>query len=506
MMKKLVSILFLLFLSLQSYSQVYQRMLIPKGQNIVIESGETMPVDAICLDYFKKVPIADAELNFLLSDTKNTTVIYNNKVTSLKSLLGNKSISIKGSNANQPVNQPDKFELIFINNTTETLSINFENDIQVGDNEFLKEAAFYGDYDQNNQWEAEFNGKLNEMGYANIYQYSLMNDFKNDVEFLNKLNKDYNKYLLKKAKNKKIITVFKNNNIGISGDTAKELLDNYNKAANKNISRNDIVNQVKKDFEERKLYILNNETGKYIIFLRGKKIINAKYKYSRFTEKNFEQIEKNLFTKKIDKSNYEILNFLDKSEDSKTFEMLNNLFTNNLSHFTLNSLNSLRTKLENNNIEYLFCVGHYKTGKIFTYIDGTPHYYSTDMLKDIAQELGINIFFIGCKSSLTTNGSSGTTINVNSIKMLNTLFDSLSNATNFGEFLSNMGSNITFEFNEDVELVIVRMFSEEDESNYYTTEESQVVIEFDLLNILNKSNTIIDILKPENDENKSPKD
>lgn len=327
----------------------------------------------------------------------------------------------------------------------------------------------------------EFKRKAKALGYDDIDNYIRKYYLTNKTDFKNKLNKDYDEYLFEKE----VIEYFANNDIGIKGENAKELIEKYKQAISDDISWSDIKLKIREDYENRRYYLFDKWNTQYIPYVRSIKINGLIFKESDYIRRNFTRLEEALFLKKIDKRNMHILNFLDKSEDKRTYETIIKYFPNNHSDFSLIELVKLKNEIKEKNIKYLFCLGHFEKGKIFTYVNGTKHAYNIDIIYKIADELNIEVFLIGCKSSLASGGRTGTTLNVNSITILEIIYESLQSSNSFGEFLSRFVSrgeqtyNFAFEFEEPTNIVKVHVYEKGDYSNEtYNDNTKEVVVSF----------------------------
>jgi hypothetical protein len=160
----------------------------------------------------------------------------------------------------------------------------------------------------------------------------------------------------------------------------------------------------------------------------------------------------------------------------------------------------LKQKVKANGVKYIFCFGHYKKGKIFTTVNGKTIEYDIDLLNKIGKQLNVEMFFIGCESSLATYGGTGTTINVNSIIILNDLFESLNTAESLGDFFTTFTSkgeykyNFSYEFEENTGIVRVFVYNRAETefgNNYHDLTKPKIVFSFPsyFLNaIINKNN------------------
>lgn len=531
-MKKIFSLVLLLFLTLKGFSQNYQRMLIPSGNISLTASGTTANsiVPAKCIDYLRAVPTSAISLHNILQNANKVIVKYNDsklpQEEPLSNILGkDKGIHISGE-------KPSIFGQLFLKVTNKTgrpLDIDIQDEIVVSEiDEQL--AKKYKNDNQSELWSSDIDEYKEDLDYIDFLPDLLLKDrvdhfksqyssIKNEIDFKEKLNEKVSekkeiralreqKRKERIALDKSIVDAFQATDIGIKGKTVNEYINNYSKATEKTQFKRSVIDAITSDFRNNIYYIpIKKRNGEieYIKYLKSKRIKGLLYRYSDYVVKYHTRIENNLASKKIGLDNIEILNFLDKSEDTRTYELLNTLFPDNSSDFTLQSISKLKQRLKNKNTEYLFCYGHYEEGKIFTYVNDVKHAYSIDMINHIASELGIKVFFIGCKSSLATKGASGTTVDVNSIEMLNVLFDSLRDATNVVDFLKNLVKNskgkhqFTFEFDENTGIIKIKINDNKRQEYYHEGTSPQIVIRYNLLNLISDTNTVISTIKDLNE-------
>ncbi len=256
--------------------------------------------------------------------------------------------------------------------------------------------------------------------------------------------------------NQRAIDLFRKYNIGIQGKTAEEIINNYVQASGLIASQpwEAIEANVTKDFNERVYYRVNKGTGAYIKFLKSRKNNHILYKYTDFVNRNLDHFEEGLKATTIDRSSIHLLNFLDASEDSRTLETLKGTFGDRYSNFSIGDYGKLKELIISKKIKYMFCLGHYSAGKIFTKVKGRIVEFDIAMVNRIAEKLGVKVFYLGCQSSLASGGKTGTTVAVNSIKILNVLNKSINNAGNMDDFLS------FFKVKDDSEYSFVYEFDE----------------------------------------------
>ena len=518
-MRFLLHILFLLLPLIGISQSQYQRMLIPNQNITLTASGINSSASVLgkCIDPFAKIPESSTNLANVLQNSQNAIVEFTDEdlpsSIPLKEIIGKQNgIIIKGDEngtlINSLLSDEIKIYLEFKNKTNRPLRIKIENDIVLGEKDDPLSKT-YRDKPQSELWKDKYNEyskDLNELGFDTDDVSRNVQDFKEsyfqkkeptEQEFENKIIELKNV----KSNRKKVLDAFRKYDIGVKETTVDNLITEFNKATRKNCSPQNIVKELSKEFNEGNYYLYSSATDNYIPFIRSKRIEGMLFKKTDYVNKYHQRIEDNLFRREINESNFEILNFLDKSEDERTYNLLKELFPNNSSDFTFQSLTEFKSKLKERNIEFLFCFGHYENGAIFTFAgkEKIKHSYDIDFLQKLASELDIKLFFIGCKSSIATQGGTGTTINVNSLEVLQDLFQSLNNANNLGEFLSNLGKRnrgtYTYEFDENTGIIRVRIYDNDGE--YHHSETSQVILEsnlFDLFNIIRNSPTAIQSL------------
>lgn len=428
--------------------------------------------------------------------------------------------------------QRDKFVLTVINDTGRPFRLNVTQNIQVGHDGELP-AVVHSASNQKEQWRREteiYQKQLQKIGYDNVYDFRRSNKFSTKQEFEALLAKrleaqkasdreeairlaedraaearrkieetrqkaeEERQRKEKIAFDKTVSTHFKKFDIGIKANSSEEYIRKYNAIAGKNHTWDEVKMGVEADYKNRIYYIFDNATQEYTSYIISTRIKGQKgerflFKNTQYVRSNIKFLEEALFLKKINQSNCHILNFLDKSEDKATYEALLKLFPNNHSDFSLVSISKLKQKLKSSGIKFLFCFGHFKEGAIFTEVDGIMHYYNISTLDKIAKEVGVEVIYLGCKSSLATKGGSGTVINVNSIDILNNLFKSVQNSTNLGEFFSNFASggqgnyNFTYQFEENSGIIRVNVYhrhrqNKKSEEYYHSEKTQQIVLEF----------------------------
>jgi hypothetical protein len=539
MKRYIYTLLFFLISITVGLGQQYQRMQISASDlgNISIPAyGNPISVKAHCLDEARDLPSAKVSLGNILNNPKNVLVEFtdNNEIKTLNELLvkgKNKGIEITGSDdyteeelLKEIINdislgkEPSLTLKVKVkNNTQRPIKFICKGNLQVG--EILEpDVQTYGATEQDEIWVNTSLKKLSELGYISNsdFENSLksqslterkekLNEIVRKFEVDKKIestgdlhtkntqstfNTVYNKYLVEKVRQDKIKKdIFKTFDLGINGNTSDDLIRNYKAATGitEDISWVDLKNKIKKDYDENLYFLYDKFSFSYIKYLKSKKIKGLLIKYSEYAKKNLVALENNLFASKIDQSKVHILNFLSKTEDDETFKTLRVLFPNNHSDFSAEEISNLKQKIKGNGIKYIFCFGHYKKDKIFTTVNGKTIEYNIDLIYKIGKLLNVEMFFIGCESSLATGGGTGTTINVNSIKILNNLFESLNTAESLGGFFTTFTSkgeqkyNFSYEFEENTEIIKVFVFERvetEFGNNYNNIKNQRIVISF----------------------------
>lgn len=414
---------------------------------------------------------------------------------------------------------PDIFQLkVKIKNyTNRPIKFICKGDLQIG--EMIEpEVQTYGATKQDEIWVNTSLKKFSELGYIsnsdfqNSLQSLSLTERKSKLESVvrefesvkkieptgdlhskktqSEFNATYNKYLAEKARQEKIVKdVFKSFDLGINGNTIDDLLNNYKaaKGITKNISWEELKKQVKQDYDDNLYFLHDKSSNSYIKYLKSKRIKGLLLKYSDNVKRNLNAFENTLFASKIDQNKIHILNFLSRTEDNETFKTLKQLFPNNHSDFSTKEIKELKQKIKKSGVKYLFCFGHYKKGKIFTTVNGKTIEYDIELLYKIGKQLNVEMFFIGCESSLATGGGTGTTINVNSIKILNNLFESLNSSESLGDFFTTFSSksehkyNFSYEFDETTGIVRVFVYERvetEFGNNYHDNTKPKIVFSF----------------------------
>jgi hypothetical protein len=539
-MKSYIYILsFLLFSATVGLGQQYQRMQIsaPDLNNISISAnGNPVTIKAHCLDQARKVPTSKVSLSNILNNPQNVKIEFtdNGETKPLSEVLAkgkNNGIEVTGSddyseeelfneflNALMSGKEPSLTLKVKIkNNTNRPIRFICKGDLQLGE---LAEPSVqtYGATEQDEIWVNTSLIKFNELGYISNsdFENSLKNtdisekkkklkqivkNFESDKKLeptgdlhskitQSKFNEVYNKYLAEKVRQDKIVKdLFKTFDLGINGKTAYDLRKNYEAAAGitEDISWEELKKKIKKDYDENLYFLYDKSSNSYIKYLKSKKINGLLIKISDYVKRNFAALEDNLFANKIDQSKVHILNFLSKTEDDETFKTLRRLFPNNHSDFSVTEIGKLKQKIKANGVKYMFCFGHYKKAKIFTTVNGKTIEYDIDLLYKIGDQLNVEMFFIGCESSLATGGGTGTTINVNSIRILNSLFESLNSSESLGGFFTAFTSkgekkyNFSYEFEETTGIVRVFVYERAESefgNSYHDDTKPKIVFSF----------------------------
>lgn len=271
----------------------------------------------------------------------------------------------------------------------------------------------------------------------------------------------YSQYLEEKNKKDKIIVdYFTKYDIGIKGSNADALIKSY-VAATETGETSDwlaLRSLIKKDFDDNLYYLYDKDSKKYVSYIKSQKIKRLLYKKTRYSLSNIEDLEQSLFLQKIDLKKFFILNFLARTEDNSTFKTLDKLFPGNYADFSLSNLIDLKTRIQTEGIKFLICFGHYSNGKIYATSDAEIG-YDVDVICNIAKTMGVQVFLLGCRSSLSSGGKTGTLVNVNSIAILNKLFEALSVSKSLADFVGALAAAETstfgfaFEFEETTGLV-----------------------------------------------------
>lgn len=267
----------------------------------------------------------------------------------------------------------------------------------------------------------------------------------------------------KYRQDQEIAELFSKHDFGIPGRTADERVANYRKVKdNRWLTRSAIVKNIRSDVDANVCYIYSERTGEYIPYIRSRQIKNVLFTRSEYAVRYMQQLEDNLFREKLDRSNIHILNFLSPGEEhvGSTIEALQRLFPDNHSDYSLTEVARLKKLIKAKKIKYLICLGHFGQGRIFTIIDGENVGIDVKDLYKMGVELGVYIIPLGCESSIATDGRTGTLDIVNSLRIVNELFESFNAAATLGEFLAGMARNKEFvwEFEEQTQLIKVHIF------------------------------------------------
>jgi hypothetical protein len=258
------------------------------------------------------------------------------------------------------------------NNTNRQIKFICKGDLQVG--QMIEPVVqTYGATEQDEIWVNTSLKKLNELGYLSNKDFEnslksqsltkkkeklseIVKKFEIDKEIestgdlhskktQSKFNAVYNKYLTEKVRQDKIKKdLFKTFDLGINGNTADDLIRNYKFATGitEDKSWEELKLKIKKDYDDNLYFMYDKSSDSYIKYLKSKKIKGLLFKNSEYVKNNFNALENNLFTSKIDQSKVHILNFLSKTEDDETFKTLRGLFPNNHSDFSVTEINKLK--------------------------------------------------------------------------------------------------------------------------------------------------------------------
>lgn len=230
----------------------------------------------------------------------------------------------------------------------------------------------------------------------------------------------------------------------------------------------EIPDLVKADYRNKLYYVYDKIRREYILYVRANRIKSLVIRQTDYTNRNLSRLEEALFQKKINSSEVYILNFLSHDEDFRTIKTLSELFPNNHSDFSFENFDKIKKDIKSKRIKYLFCMGHYDAGEIFTHAQGSRIEYGIDLLKNIGKTQSVEIFFLGCESSLAAGGGMGTTTKINSVKMLNELFKALKVAKSLGDLYVVLSENTPYgfalTFDENFGLIKIEPFDFDDPS------------------------------------------
>jgi len=245
-----------------------------------------------------------------------------------------------------------------------------------------------------------------------------------------------NSLLKAENQNKEIQNFLKRNTkIGFENRSLDDVKGYYRQQYGKDLSLSDILKKLEDDYNQRVHYKYNHFRNKYVSYIRSKTYDGLLYPDSKFVRENLDAIDQSLSNVKLTDKNFEILNFLDRKDDSSTFKKVNELFPeNNTNVINDQDILFIEEKIRKNDIKYIFPLGHWNNKGVLTYIDGVKREFSIDILKRIAQKYEVKVIPIGCESSFAS-GLSGTTIKVNSFEIIQALFESLQGKPSLGGFI-----------------------------------------------------------------------